>query len=301
MRIGVLGIGDIAKKGYLPVLVNVKGVQVIPCTRNADTLKEVMDRYHLSEGYTDVDEFLRQPLDGVYVTAATSAHYALSMKVIDAGIPLHLDKPISLDYTETQNLVEYAQAKNNFLMIGFNRRFVPIVKKVHDEGKPDIVIYQKNRDMHPDNLRRFIVEDFIHVVDTTRYLLQDEVVELRVHGKKEGDTLMHVVVNMITPSNQGILIMNYLNGVTEEIIEVSHPHKKSIIRNLAQLEVYDHSDFIKKSESDWIPTLKKRGFEDLRDAFLNALKTKAPSPVDGPDALRTHQLCEEIVTKLESQ
>ena len=92
MRIGVLGIGDIAKKGYLPVLVNVKDVQVIPCTRNADTLKEVMDRYHLSEGYTDVDEFLRQPLDGVYVTAATSAHYALSMKVIDAGIPLHLDK-----------------------------------------------------------------------------------------------------------------------------------------------------------------------------------------------------------------
>lgn len=301
MRIGVLGIGDIATKGYLPVLANVKDVQVIPCTRNADTLKEVMERYHLSEGYTDVDEFLSKDLDGVYVTAATSAHYALSIKVIDAGIPLHLDKPISLDYTETQNLVEYAQAKNNFLMIGFNRRFVPIVKKVHNEGKPDIVVYQKNRDMHPDNLRRFIVEDFVHVVDTTRYLLQDEIVELRVHGKKEGDTLLHVVVNMITPSNQGILIMNYLNGVTEEIIEVSHPHKKSIIRNLAQLEVYDHSDFIKKPESDWIPTLKKRGFEDLRDAFLNAIKTKAPSPVDGPDALRTHQLCEEIVTKLESQ
>jgi virulence factor len=301
MRIGVLGIGDIAKKGYLPVLVNQKDIQVIPCTRNADTLKDVMERYHLTEGYTDVDEFLSKDLDGVYVTAATSAHYALSMKVIDAGIPLHLDKPISLDYTETQNLVEYAQAKNNFLMIGFNRRFVPIVKKVHDEGKPDIVVYQKNRDMHPDNLRRFIVEDFVHVVDTTRYLLQDEIIELRVHGKKEGDTLLHVVVNMITPSNQGILIMNYLNGVTEEIIEVSHPHKKSIIRNLAQLEVYDHSDFIKKPESDWIPTLKKRGFEDLRDAFLNAIKTKAPSPVDGPDALRTHQLCEEIVTKLESQ
>lgn len=301
MRIGVLGIGDIAQKGYLPVLVNIKDVQVIPCTRNLDTLNEVMEKYHLSEGYTDVEEFLRQDLDGVYVTAATAAHYALSMKVLEAGIPLHLDKPISLDFTETQNLVDYAQANNCFMMVGFNRRYVPTVKKVHDEGKPDIVVYQKNRDMHPDNLRRFIVEDFVHVVDTTRFLLQDEIVELRVHGKKEGDRLIHVVVNMITPSNQGILIMNYHNGVTEEIIEVSHPHKKSIIRNLAQFEVYDHSDFIKKPESDWIPTLKKRGFEDLRDAFLNALRIKAPSPIDGPDALRTHQLCEEIVTKLESQ
>ena len=74
-----------------------------------------------------------------------------------------------------------------------------------------------------------------------------------------------------------------------------------MIRNLTQLEVYDHSDLIKKSESDWTPTLKKRGFEDLRDAFLNALKTKEPSPINGFDALRTHQLCEEIVSKLESQ
>ena len=66
MRIGVLGIGDIARKAYLPVLANVKDVLIIPCTRNADTLKEVMESYHLTEGYTDVDAFLRQPLDGVY-------------------------------------------------------------------------------------------------------------------------------------------------------------------------------------------------------------------------------------------
>jgi len=112
---------------------------------------------------------------------------------------------------------------------------------------------------------------------------------------------VHVVVQFITQSNQGLLIMNYLNGVTEEVIEVMHPQRKSIIRNLSSLETYVKSVLSKKPESDWIPTLKKRGFENLRDAFLGAVKNKSVSPVSGEDALISHQLCERIVELLENQ
>ena len=95
--------------------------------------------------------------------------------------------------------------------------------------------------------------------------------------------------------------MNYLNGVTEEVIEVMHPQRKSIIRNLSSLETYEKGVFIKKSESDWTPTLTKRGFENLRNAFLDAVKNKTSSPVSGEDALITHKLCERIVELLEKQ
>jgi virulence factor len=301
MRIGVVGIGDIAKKAYLPILSNVKGLTIIPCTRNQDTLNEIMEEYHLTESYTDLDDLIKSGVDAIYVTSKSDVHYQMAKKVLEAKIPCHLDKPISMNFAETQELVKLAKDNDTLFMIGFNRRFVPYVQEVVSYGKPDLVVYQKNRDLYPDHIRRYIVEDFIHVVDTTRFLLQDEIIDVRVQGKKIEGKLVHVVVQFITASNQGILIMNYLNGVTEEVIEVMHPQRKSIIRNLSSLETYEKSIFVKKPESDWIPTLKKRGFENLRNAFLDALINKTPSPVSGEDALISHQICERIVEILEKQ
>jgi virulence factor len=301
MRIGLVGIGDIAKKAYLPILSNVKNLTIIPCTRNQDTLNEIMAEYHLTEGYTDLDDLIKSGVDAIYVTSKTEVHYQMAKKVLEAKIPCHLDKPISMNFAETQELVQLAKDNDTLFMIGFNRRFVPYVQEVVSYGKPDLVVYQKNRDLYPDHIRRYIVEDFIHVVDTTRFLLQDEIIDVRVQGKKIEGKLVHVVVQFITASNQGILIMNYLNGVTEEVIEVMHPQRKSIIRNLASLETYEKSVFVKKPESDWIPTLKKRGFENLRNAFLDALVNKTPSPVSGDDALVSHAICERIVEMLEKQ
>jgi len=301
MRIGVVGIGDIAKKAYLPILSNVKDLTIIPCTRNQDTLNEIMEEYHLTESYTDIDDLIKSGVDAIYVTSKTDVHYQMAKKVLEAKIPCHLDKPISMNFVETQELVQLAKDNDTLFMIGFNRRFVPYVQEVMSYGKPDLVVYQKNRDLYPDHIRRYIVEDFIHVVDTTRFLLQDEIIDVRVQGKKIEGKLVHVVVQFITATNQGILIMNYLNGVTEEVIEVMHPQHKSIIRNLSSLETYEKSVFIKKPESDWIPTLKKRGFENLRNAFLDALINKTPSPVSGDDALVSHQICERIVEILEKQ
>lgn len=301
MRIGLVGIGDIAKKAYLPILSNVKNLTIIPCTRNQDTLNEIMAEYHLTESYTDLDDLIKSGVDAIYVTSKTEVHYQMAKKVLEAKIPCHLDKPISMNFAETQELVQLAKDNDTLFMIGFNRRFVPYVQEVVSYGKPDLVVYQKNRDLYPDHIRRYIVEDFIHVVDTTRFLLQDEIIDVRVQGKKIEGKLVHVVVQFITASNQGILIMNYLNGVTEEVIEVMHPQRKSIIRNLASLETYEKSVFVKKPESDWIPTLKKRGFENLRNAFLEALINKTPSPVSGDDALVSHAICERIVELLEKQ
>jgi len=84
-------------------------------------------------------------------------------------------------------------------------------------------------------------------------------------------------------------------------MEVMHTQKKSIIRNLSSLETYEKSVLTKKPESDWIPTLKKRGFENLRNAFIDALVNNKPSPVSGDDALITHQICEKVVELLEKQ
>ena len=50
MKIGLCGIGDIAQKGYLPILTQREDVELFVCTRNELTLSKVMRHYHLAHG-----------------------------------------------------------------------------------------------------------------------------------------------------------------------------------------------------------------------------------------------------------
>ena len=39
MRIGIIGLGDIAQKAYLPVLNEKEGIELVLCTRNKEKLE----------------------------------------------------------------------------------------------------------------------------------------------------------------------------------------------------------------------------------------------------------------------
>ena len=298
MRIGIVGLGSIAKKAYLPVLTQRSDVELILCTRNDETLNELKAQYHLNESVHTIEELIELKPAAIFVSAKTEAHFELSKKVLEAHIPLYLDKPISMEMAEVKALSDLAHKNNVLFMTGFNRRFVPLVKQVHDLGVPDLVIYQKNRNLKSDTVKRFIMEDYVHVIDTARYLLQREITEIRVQAKLEKDLLAHVIVHLITDVNSAICITNYQNGCTEEIIDVMHPYYKSVIKNLAELEWYEKDEKHVALPIDWQATLKKRGFEDLIESFMNALKKNEIS-ISIDDAYRTHEICNYIKEEIE--
>lgn len=301
MRIGIIGIGDIGKKAYIPLLTQRKDTELILCTRKDEVLREVMDQYHLSQGVHTLEELIELKPVAIFITSATQAHFKMAQQCLEAGISVHLDKPMSLHYEESQLLTQLAQQNKVFLGVGFNRRFVPLIKRTHDIGVPDLVVYQKNRSLGADEVRRFIVEDYIHVIDTSRYLLQNEISEVRVQAKKEGSKLLNVVVHLITPVNSALCIMNYQNGCTEEVIEVMHPYKKTVIKNLASYEVYEQGTHQIELPNDWVSTLKKRGFVEMIQAFYDQLEGKESLCVHAQDALKTHELVERIVKTIEAQ
>ena len=205
MKIGLVGLGSIAKRAYLPILTQRADVEIILCTRNQETIDEIKAKYHLTQSSNTLEELIAHKPDAIFISAATNAHYELARKVLEAKIPLYLDKPISLNMKEIKVLSDYALKHQLIFMTGFNRRYVPVVKQVHDYGIPDLVIYQKNRNLESDIPRRFIVEDFIHVIDTTRYLLQSEITDVLVHSKLEGHLLSHIVVQLKTKDNSAML------------------------------------------------------------------------------------------------
>lgn len=300
LRIGIVGIGDIAKKAYLPVLSNMSDVELVLCSRDQIELNRVCAQYKIKESYTNYDEFLKSNLDGLFITAATKAHFDLSLKAIEMNIPFHLDKPISLSFDESRMIFDSANDKGLGFTVGFNRRFTPMIQKIMTMGKPNFVVYQKNRLFKEDDIRRFIVEDFIHVIDTTRYLLQNEVIDIKASGNvtKEG-LLKHVIIHLKTVSNEAICIMNYRNGITEERVEVNFDDQQFLINDYYTLTEVNNDCRVVRKSNDWTPTLQTRGFENMCRNFVDSIANGKEFFIDAQDALESHIIAEKIVKQLE--
>ncbi|MBP1949317.1 Gfo/Idh/MocA family protein [Virgibacillus litoralis] len=299
MKIGIIGLGDIAQKGYLPVLSEKEGIELVLCTRNEGTLNRLSKKYRINEKVQTVDELITKNIDAAFVSTATEAHFEIAEKLLRSGIHTYIDKPISMDFNETKKITELSKETNTLAMVGFNRRFIPKVKELKNHGKPSLVLIQKNRFSLPDYLRRFVVEDFIHVVDTLRFLMDTTVLDVKVVSQKNGKMLDQLVIQLIGEGCIAMGIMNRNGGVTEEIIEYSTGLDKYVVNNLTETTHFHNKEIRIAKSGDWEPTLYKRGFYQIVDHFIDSVENnKLPDP-SIEDSLITHEICERIVKQID--
>jgi virulence factor len=300
MKIGLIGIGDIAQKAYLPVITKKKGIEIILCSRNEALLKEISSSYRIPY-VTDCRELINSGIEAAFVHAATEAHYTICKQLLESGIHVYVDKPISYHLQETIELYRLAKEKNCILRVGFNRRLAPLVNQLKELEKPDIIICQKNRVNLPSDIRTYIFDDFIHVVDTLRFLLGEEVQSYNVKGVVEHDLLYCVTLQLIGERGTAIGIMNRESGKNEERIEYICPGEKRIIEDLNILTIYKNQEEIRRKFGDWEPVLYRRGFEQIVEMFLRNVVSGNGYMEQDEDSIKTHELCEAIVTQLNTE
>lgn len=300
MRIGIIGLGDIAKKAYLPVLSEKEGIELVLCTRNVDTLNSLSKKYRYHEKVQTVDELIAKNIDAAFVCTVTEAHVEIAEKLLRNGIHTYIDKPISLNFHESERIMKLTKATGKIAMVGFNRRFIPKVKELKDHGNPSLIIMQKNRYALPDFIRRFVVEDFIHVVDTLRFLMNTKVKDVKIEYIRKGDMLDQLVIQLIGDGCIAIGIMNRNGGVTEEVIEYMTGHDKYVVNSLVETTHYHNKEINLSKFGDWEPTLYKRGFYQIIDHFIDCVQNYLTPDPSIEDSLITHEICEKIVKYIDS-
>lgn len=296
MKIAIIGLGVIAKKAYLPILTVKEGVELLICTRNKDILEEVSNKYKIDKSYNNIDDLLKEEIDGAIVSTHADGHLEIAKKLIEKGVNVYIDKPLSFNFEESKEIERLSKDNNVIAMVGFNRRFCPKVRELKDKGKADIIIMQKNREYPPGDIRRFIVEDFIHVVDTLRFLMEEEVTGVDINYLKDGNNLHNVVVTLKGESTTAIGVMNRTAGITEENIEYMIKGNKYIVEDLFDTLEINNKGKTKTSFGPWDSTLYKRGFEDILGYFINSIKEGESVTPSISDSIITHKLCEDIVS-----
>jgi virulence factor len=297
LKIGIIGLGDIAQKAYLPVI-GKKNVEIHLCTRNEDTLRRVGEQYRIKNRHTSLESLINSGITGAFVHAPTAAHENLVEQLLSNNIHVYVDKPITYDYSSSEKLAALADKKKLLLTVGFNRRYAPAYQKLKELRNPNMIIMQKNRRSLPGDVRTFIFDDFIHVIDTILYLFPYPIERLVVTGKKKESKLYQVVAQFTSPAGDtAVGIMNRDSGTVEERLEVFTSGEKRVVRNLADVVIHQDKNETRLGPDDWETTLHRRGFEQIVETFLQALASTSPT-LDNRDALLTHKICEQVVAKL---
>ncbi|MFD0568324.1 Gfo/Idh/MocA family protein [Kitasatospora gansuensis] len=297
MPVGVIGLGDIAQKAYLPVLAALPGLDLRLMTRDRAKLDRIGDSYRIPQRYTDLGELIDSGLRAAFVHAATDQHVPIVTALLEAGIDVYVDKPLDYHLDGARRLVDLAERRDRSLVVGFNRRYAPGYVMAKERPR-DLIVLQKNREGLPEAARTLVYDDFIHVVDSLLFLVPGEIEHIDVRSRIRDGLVEHLVLTLAGEGFTALGIMNRLSGSTEEILEVSGGDSKRAVHNLA--EVIDHrGQPTVRRRGDWVSVARQRGIEQVVVGFLDAVR--AGKVLSARDALRTHELCERIVNDLAEQ
>ncbi|MGW1979113.1 Gfo/Idh/MocA family protein [Streptomyces sp. NPDC001889] len=296
MKVGCIGLGDIAQKAYLPVLGALPGIELHLQTRTPATLSRVADAYRVpaARRHPDLEALLAQGLDAAFVHAPTAAHAEIVTALLTAGVATYVDKPLAYELARSEALVELAEERGTSLTVGFNRRLAPSYAQCLEHPR-ELILMQKNRVGLPEAPRTYVLDDFIHVVDTLRFLVPGEVEHTDVRARVTDGLMDHVVLQLSGDGFTAIGTMNRRSGSTQEILEVSGQDTKREVRDLAEIVDHKGQPSVRR-RGDWVPVARQRGIEQAALAFLDSVR--AGKVLSARDALRTHELCERIVRRI---
>ncbi|MGA8995259.1 MAG: Gfo/Idh/MocA family oxidoreductase [Nocardioidaceae bacterium] len=300
LRVGVVGIGDIAEKAYLPVLSALPGVELALVTRSVDTLARVGAQYGVARRTTRLEDLLDAGIDAAFVHAATQAHAGIVERLLVAGVPVLVDKPLAPTVAEATRLVEEAERRSVSLAVGFNRRFAPAYASLSGL-RPSVVLMSKHRVALPEQPRRFVFDDLIHVVDTLRSFLPSPTVELSVWCEGGGGLLRTVTLAMRGEGTTALGVMHRDSGAEEEVLEVlGHGYQHRVVDLAASWHAEaDGPAGVRRAPHDgWATVPTVRGFTAMCEWFLAAVR--AGRVLSARDALATHEVCEQVVAVAET-
>jgi len=143
IRTGIIGLGHMGQLHLMNAL-RISEVNVVAAADKSEKNRKTAERYHVKT-YDDYGKLLdAEKLDAVVISLPNFLKKEGVFRAVESGLNIFLDKPLSRDFVEAQEMVQKVQKEKLALMIGVNYRYFDCVQKlknVLDEGRVgDVVI-----------------------------------------------------------------------------------------------------------------------------------------------------------------
>ena len=134
IRWGLVGCGDIAEKRVAPALQQTVGSKLLACSRKQpERLWEFQQRHGIPKGCPDPAEIFADPeIDAVYLATPVFLHCLHTIEAAEHGKHVLCEKPMAMDATECQRMVDACRNHGVKLGLAYYRRFYPVVQKIQE-------------------------------------------------------------------------------------------------------------------------------------------------------------------------
>ncbi|TCI69235.1 MULTISPECIES: Gfo/Idh/MocA family protein [Exiguobacterium] len=295
-KIGVVGLGGIAQKAYLPILSNSTSFELIGAYSPTVAKRDAICRAHRMESFTGLPE-LAASVDAAFVHSSTETHFDVVSYLLAHGVDVYVDKPLAATIEQAERLVELAEQTNRKLMVGFNRRFAPMYQHVKEAAPFHTLDFVKHRG---DGLRGHdyqftLLDDYLHVVDTIRYLTGSELRLVTGHLEKTEANELHFARH-VWQDEYGLhtTSMHRKAGTNHEGLSAIRDGLRVTVDEMVTLQRFEHGAHSTKTFGSWDTLLTQRGFQGAIDHFISALTDDTAIMTDGREALLTQQLVTDL-------
>lgn len=295
-KIGVVGLGGIAQKAYLPILTNSTSFELIGAYSPTVAKREAICRAHRMESFTGLPE-LTAAVDAAFVHSSTETHFDVVSYLLANGVDVYVDKPLAATIEQAERLVELAEQTNRKLMVGFNRRFAPMYQHVKEAAPFHTLDFVKHRG---DGLRGHdyqftLLDDYLHVVDTLRYLTGSELRLVTGHLEKTEANGLHFARH-VWQDEYGLhtTSMHRKAGTNHEGLSAIRDGLRVTVDEMVTLQRFENGAHSTKTFGSWDTLLTQRGFQGAIDHFISAVTEDTAIMTDGREALLTQQLVTDL-------
>lgn len=151
LKVGIIGLGDVAQLMHLPVLMHLSDRYEIVaiCDISEQLLQYIGKHYHVDHLYTDARELVTQEdIDVVFVLNSDEYHTECTLAAIRNHKHVFVEKPMCFTFREAESIIEARDAAGVQVMVGYMRRFAPAFLQGVDEVKHfDRINYARIRDI----------------------------------------------------------------------------------------------------------------------------------------------------------
>jgi len=312
VRVALIGAGSMANTVHYPSLAEMDDVEMAAlCDIVPEKLEVTARRFGIANTYTNYREMIeKEDPDAVYVLMPPHHLFDLVVFCLKLGKHVFIEKPPAVTTFQAQALANLAGKNKCFTIVGFNRRFAPLMRRVRemqDEAGPlnlcVSTFYKAQPDaLYYDGAIDVLHCDAIHAVDALRWMGGD-VVKVTSHVGTSAGSLPNrfLAVVEFESGATGVLLTNWASGTRTHTFEMHapgfaafvnpDPGGQAVIYREGQDPVTLGSEEVAGSEERH----KVYGFYGESRYFIDCIKRGEEPECNFADAAKSMRLADEIL------
>lgn len=311
--VGVIGAGNFTKMNMMPAIAGLKANLKYIASASGVSGTIVAKKYGFTHSTTDYREILTDPeVKLVIITTRHNQHADQVVETLNEGKHVFVEKPLALNASEIERIVQAQQKSSKTITVGYNRRFSPHVQKIKSmlsqSGEAINMIATMNagfipgdhwvHDMNIGGGR--IIGEACHFIDLLVYLNGSKVVSVCMNAMGE-DSLENtdnasILLRFENGSNG---VINYFaNGskaYSKERIEVYSSGRTAIIDNFRKTTGFGFKGFSALS------TRQDKGHKAQFTQLLKSLKEGGPELISLPEIINVSKASFAAIESLKTK